>query len=330
MMRDENNGGLTKGLFGLAVFATDTAVTPLTNSDRLPAIKFTLNEQNAMTDVILYVNDQYTAAKADNSIRNLFNATGTGSTENSVTIDVNRGGTAFFGFTSDYMARVNWTDGNITGVMIAGIETADVTNFGVPTIKFTGKGTGKYRVSGSGGNTTDTDTIFTVTAEVDEENAMITFDTTGTCVAGTTCSGDNKLDDLNITAASTSYADNEIRAVASATGLSGTLDARFYGGGNYARELGGVFLLNAADKKSYYFGAFGAKNDGSRTTVIGELAEITATETTEENLSSYLSLDAASDAAIAQGATAPSVLTLQGSAVLLSDSTLYDRKSRIR
>ena len=39
--------------------------------------------------------------------------------------------------------------------------------------------------------------------------------------------------------------------------LSGTLDARFYGGMN--EELGGTFMLTNASTESYYYGVFGAK-----------------------------------------------------------------------
>ena len=190
-----------------------------------------------------------------------------------------------FGFTSNYMAYVNWESGqtaNITtsntleetgdsrnGMMLAGIETTNdmipLTNGNVANIDFTGKGRGVYVDSS---DDSSYKTIFDVTAEVDFASNTVSISSSKSCKDsdGAKCAdgggaeGADRLDSLNFSTGDLSYRGNNISGVANAGTLAGTLDARFYGGS--AREFGGRFALSDAVNAGYYYGVFGAERGG--------------------------------------------------------------------
>ncbi|MCH9844659.1 MAG: transferrin-binding protein-like solute binding protein [Alphaproteobacteria bacterium] len=178
---------------------------------------------------------------------------------------------AIFGFTSNYMAYIalnaerEYSDFNNnspalsdktyirTGIMLAGIETADSTIPLAEIREFKGKGRGTY-----GSLITSYATIFDVTATVNfgADNVDIT-----TSLTACTGSCDNVIVPtyLNFNTGKISYTGNNINADAiNAGGLEGTLDARFYG--NKTWELGGTFAL--AGNSNYYYGAFGGEREG--------------------------------------------------------------------
>ncbi len=197
-----------------------------------------------------------------------------------------------FGFTSDYMAHISWNANTAIdtentalsqqaydkdGTMIAGIET-DIMDFPATTdtVDFDGKGSGAYyRVDGSNAIQSDYETIFDVTATADFGASTVAFTIantkcieTGTptdCVAGNV----NKTG-LDFTISAISFLDTESNVTnnisgaitVGSTGMTGTLDARFYG--TDTREIGGTFAgtLNSETDKRYYYGAFGAQRDG--------------------------------------------------------------------
>nr|MCH9845177.1 transferrin-binding protein-like solute binding protein [Alphaproteobacteria bacterium] len=196
----------------------------------------------------------------------------------------------FFGFVSHYMAYVSWNNereysdlnGNSplltdttythTGVMLAGVETADEDIASTNTVPFEGKGRGTYN---SGSATENDETIFDILATVDFSAKNVTISSSNTCkaIADADC-GDNgadRLDSLNITSEILSFVGGN-GAVNNMSGnvttedannntvLSGTLDARFYG--DTGGELGGVFALVGNDD-SYYYGVFGGLRSGS-------------------------------------------------------------------
>ena len=178
-------------------------------------------------------------------------------------------GTGFFGFDSQYMAYVTWggeqdetnldhtsktsTLTDIDGMMIAGIES-NVSGFPASNaVTFGGEGKGMYGIIVDGG-TNIFATTFTTTAIVDFVAHDIDFSTT--CTACTLPSGV----DVDFTNQTLNFSNGNgiSEAVTLNDGaLSGTLDARFYGGA--AWEFGGIFAL--ANATSYYYGAFGAKRD---------------------------------------------------------------------
>ncbi len=199
-------------------------------------------------------------------------------TNDDATIIVDR--STIFGFGSSYMAYISWDDidnefdndntgltgevVDISGKMLAGIETNDMNIPLTGEVSFNGKGRGTY-----GNVTTSEDTVFDITAEVDFVGKNVTtISSKNTCKAfdGAKCGvgGSDRLDFLNFTSAILSYADtdnatvNHISGAVHADGLAGTVDARFYGGAT--EEFGGTFALN--DSSNYYYGVFGALRGG--------------------------------------------------------------------
>ncbi len=180
-----------------------------------------------------------------------------------------------FGFTSEYMAFVEWNKAETTadfssasptkhskqGMLIAGIETTNIPTGGA-TI-FTGAGKGIYGVLDNG-TYTPYNTTFTTKATVDFTNTSLDFSTTVTnCDESCTLPTGT---DLDLTATGLDFADgNNISGAVSTDGLTGTLDARFYGNDDVATmginesatEFGGTFALTSAS--NYYYGAFGGE-----------------------------------------------------------------------
>ncbi|MCH9853686.1 MAG: transferrin-binding protein-like solute binding protein [Alphaproteobacteria bacterium] len=207
---------------------------------------------------IAYTADSFTNANgvATAAINNVVNVT-----NNTITID--RSDTAF-GFATDYMAFVSWdiskTQDNLFGlsdntydrggIMLTGIETANM-----PTIygayDFTGKGKGVYQDS-----TEQYKTAFDVTATVDFTNSNVTIVSSNSCKADD-CENE-ALTELDFNTGLIAYTDNNISKTDLVVGgLTGTLNARFYG--DEAREFGGAFAL--ADSDTSYYGAFGSTTD---------------------------------------------------------------------
>ncbi|MCH9844923.1 MAG: transferrin-binding protein-like solute binding protein, partial [Alphaproteobacteria bacterium] len=165
----------------------------------------------------------------------------------------------FFGFATNYMALIQWSetenDDKTQIYAITGYETDDIKIPITGKTIFNGKGQGTYYSSNA-----SYDTIFDVTANVDFSNYAIHLTGTNTCIALCTEVANQKYD-LNfngllnyqlweniITGAIQTVGGNNIAQ------LSGNADARFYG--NAVPEFGGTFaMLN--DNASYigYFGA---------------------------------------------------------------------------
>ncbi len=245
---DDADDGETKALYGLAVFADIGTVATIES----PAVQLTFGANNVITGITAHVNDTYTASDTGNTDKYTF----TGTTENGANINLNRG-IAFFGFNSDYMTQLNWSEStNITGMMIAGVETSNTDIVDISDISFTGKGSGIYR------NSTETyNTVFDVHATVDATNNNdVTIFTSNTCkaAAGSECGvgGADRVDMLNLDPVTAGYADNSITSSSASAGtLAGNINARFYG--SDISEFGGAFVL--VDATSYYYGTFGAK-----------------------------------------------------------------------
>ena len=243
--------------------ARTLTLSQIDSDDKTPALTATFDGDGLGTGITLYADADYTTGVT----------AVTGSTAN----------TSIFGFNSQYMAYVTWnsaqtatdldetaTTGTLTtidGVMIAGIETTDIPTAGA-TI-FMGAGKGIYGVLVDGAYTTY-NTTYTTEATIDFTNTSLDFSTDGT-VCDISCTLPDGTD-LDLTATGLDFADgNNISGDISTTlasDLSGTLDARFYGGN--IDELGGTFALTSAS--NYYYGAFGGER--------GYLVETSETATT--------------------------------------------------
>ncbi|MCH9852821.1 MAG: transferrin-binding protein-like solute binding protein [Alphaproteobacteria bacterium] len=230
----------------------------ITAAEKSPAVTLTFDADGAISGITAYVDE--TRAMGNDGL----------------TITADR--KDIFGFTSNYMAYISWhlpenrselvdTDtkgstSDISGAMLAGIEIADIASLSADNITFTGRGRGSY-----GSETENYNTVFDVTATVNfgaTKNVKITSSATCKDVENAVCTdnGADRLDaKLDFTTGDTAiiYTGNAISGDVTASVLSGTLDARFYGG--FAWELGGTFALAHITSKSYYFGVFGAKRD---------------------------------------------------------------------
>ena len=220
----------------------------------------------------------YTAVLADGATSITANGTladGTNYSDadtNAITVDRNA-----FGFTSDYMVYVGWdftkttlsTDAenpvladdiyNIDGMMVAGIDTANMPMMGM--INFFGTGKGNY-----GDNTTNHAVTFKTVAEVDFEKRKTALEISKTaCVTDACTLDDTMLDALNFTESLTyDKGKNSDGASMNHGDLRGAIYTRFYGTGNdAAAEFGGTFMLK--NSTHYYYGAFGTVETGSFT-----------------------------------------------------------------
>ena len=226
----------------------------ITSAGKLPAVKLTFGADGSISGVTVYADEDYTNATADRS--------------------------NIFGFTANYMAHISWnlaknraslnntTEDNIydiSGMMLAGIQTADGDIPISGRIGFTGKGKGVY-----GNNTGSYNTVFNVMANVDFAARNVTFTFSNTCkIVACADNSADRLTDLDFSTGKIKFAANANTAptnnisgdVTLTDGLAGKLDARFYGKGegNFARELGGTFALVNTTNKNYYYGAFGGQ-----------------------------------------------------------------------
>ncbi|MCH9852255.1 MAG: transferrin-binding protein-like solute binding protein [Alphaproteobacteria bacterium] len=188
-----------------------------------------------------------------------------------IEIDANRPAdqAGFFGFTANYMAYINLNvtqdAGSLTeiinnteGYMMAGIETKTIDLSATDNqVTFTGKGKGTHIYNDERSLYTFT-TNATVYLDREELKIDITSDTS-------TNSSHNTYN-LNLSV-TTGYAGNNItsdtiraRDPRTYASLTGTLDARFYGGNMW--ELGGTFALISESGITHYYGAFGAHRNG--------------------------------------------------------------------
>nr|MCH9845532.1 transferrin-binding protein-like solute binding protein [Alphaproteobacteria bacterium] len=187
-------------------------------------------------------------------------------------------GESFFGFKSYYMSYIDWRvartfddlgDGTIdrsydySGAMLAGIETVNYNISSAGIFNFTGKGQGFYHNSntGIGGQT-----IFDVTANVNFASKSLSINSSNTIACGDFSNIASCTSNVGeFSTGAISYIDNNIStdnvtANIAGNSLTGTLDARFYGGDGY--ELGGTFALTESNMTGgdySYYGAFGAE-----------------------------------------------------------------------
>ncbi|MCH9844423.1 MAG: transferrin-binding protein-like solute binding protein, partial [Alphaproteobacteria bacterium] len=172
-----------------------------------------------------------------------------------------------FGFSADYMARLEWLVGNISGFGITGFESngADIPKTG--STAFNGRGGGFHSVSFR--------QYFDVTINVDFTGKNATLITRNTCVTflinscgdgssflrpqfdftgeGNYSANSNQLIFESVT---TKGDDLDFNAT-DGTELSGTANAKFYGPAT--DELGGTFNLSNADSTIGYVGFFGGQ-----------------------------------------------------------------------
>ncbi|MCH9844622.1 MAG: transferrin-binding protein-like solute binding protein [Alphaproteobacteria bacterium] len=305
----EQTNVTANGLDGLAIFRDGTTVTPLTNSKLLLT-----TSGNDISSVTAYVNAKYEATTngETNDKANIF--TGTDATDTTVTLNVNKG-SDFFGFQSQEMTHLSWSNGStIDGVMIAGAETVASTLTSLTDITFTGRGKGVYGDADGGHKT-----IFTVNATINSTDKTVTFKSTDTCKGTEICTvadTANWIPALNLTTDALSYTSNEISGAITAGGLTGTLDARFYG--SNSNELGGIFSL-VDTGKSYYFGAFGVEpiDTNVETVSLAALGTAKAGNATQTITDTSDKLDDISGG----------VVTLQGLAVEYNHKTDYTRQN---
>ncbi len=271
------NDSVSNGALGdsLGIFRDGLVVSQIDD----PILILSLTGTN-ISGVTAYVNAKYeapanTADEADRAT--IFTGIADG-----VTLNVSTNDKIWTGFNSQEITHLSWSNGTtIDGMMIAGSVTTDFTSLTTDNVKFTGKGSGIY-----GAGEERYNTLFDVNATVDFSTKMLILSTANTCKA-TDCAS-NAVEALDFTTndgTKLSFVANDDGshyisdgAITSAGGLTGTVDARFYG--SVARELGGTFLLSAADKQSYYFGAFGADIFKSADTLAINTVQ-TVTETPE-------------------------------------------------
>ncbi len=199
----------------------------------------------------------------------------------SATTSVDR--STIFGYGNDdaanYMAYISWrsrkdvgaTDIGLTasaydnvGMMIVGVETDDLTPITADSVTFSGRGFGTYgNVDGS-----SYDTVFDVMAEIDFTDSEVVIETLNTECKVAGCTNDSFLRQLNLVTGvigiTANASSGDVATDDNSNNLSGTLDARFYGGD--AWEFGGTFAL-ADNSSNYYYGAFGAERKGIATSL---------------------------------------------------------------
>ncbi len=256
-----------------------------------------------------FTNADNVAGIATSSVVSKDGAEITGATT-SLTVDRS---VATFGFATEYMAMIGWdvdktTDDlsgvtgdtySINGLMLAGMQSTDISSKSGQVVNFVGKGKGLY-----GDSEGSYKTIFDMVATVNFTDTKVTFSTRNSCKANG-CAN-NPVNALDFTTASLSYAgSNAISSAFNIGGLTGWFDARFYGtetGNDVAKEIGGSFAL--AGGGSYYYGAFGGyvagtlANNYSLNNFIGGSGYTLADTTHAENTGTYTTITgAATDSA---------------------------------
>ncbi len=258
----------------------DSQITPTRITS--PVVALTFDDYGNISGITSQYIKEYTATA--NTPLSGTSFTGTYD-DDDVSIDVKVDRSTIFGFDSESMAYIEWnasenldvrdsmfeqTLHDIDGMMIVGVgEDSFFENEG--TAEFIGKGVGVY-----GTKTAKDDVTFDVKAYIYFETGMLTIRTENTaCV--TACNTGVTASTLNIDTGSNNF------TVTLDSTLTGTLDARFYGGD--ARELGGTFALAEADTR-YYYGAFGAqRGDIKFLTPITRWTETADSQTTADGIS---------------------------------------------
>ena len=326
-----DNGALD----GLAIFRDGNAVAPITG----PKLTITLDGNN-IDEILTFVNARYEATENGETTDKVNIFTGTDITGDvTTTLNVNKG-SDFFGFQSQEMTHLSWSNNTIDGMMIAGTETTTLSDLGGVTT-FTGRGKGVY------GDADGTHaTIFTVNATINSTDTTVTFKSTDTCKGTQICTVSdtaNWLPALNLTTGALSYTSNEISGAVTSAGLTGTLDARFYGNTNGKEELGGIFALTGTS--SYYIGAFGAERNAvvpdpvfmaSSATTVNALGTVAVVSTQATAIPTYLDGGVAVGyasltdiSAAAMTANASKTATLQGLTVLFNDFSELERDTGV-
>ena len=172
-----------------------------------------------------------------------------------------------YGFEPQY-AMIGWwrienaggdrNDGNI----VTGFETANTGPDGIPIVDdnatFSGGSIGVYNSDTTSENF---QTISTVTVDVNfaMRTVGVTSNATKSCVTISNCTTDKS--DLNFKTGDDAIAkyaigENNISGAITSDNseMKGRFDARFYG--DAAKEMGGTFIMESADKDKYYMGAF--------------------------------------------------------------------------
>ncbi len=183
-----------------------------------------------------------------------------------------------FGFNADSMVYVGWefdkatlddTNSvivddiyNINGMMVAGIETLTMPTDYIVDVPFIGAGVGNY-----GNKNSNHALAFTANADVNfvARTVALAFSDTA-CVDADCGVASSTLNLFNFSTALAYTADSSSMTAVQTLegGLTGNVDARFYGvGADSARELGGTFALINNTYQSYYYGAFGAFQGGA-------------------------------------------------------------------
>ena len=250
-----------------------------------PAVLLSFNETGQISAVTAYFADkEYSATNIEaTGLVNNGTIVSAGDSykvdgSNTAEITLNRSD-SFFGFNSNYMTHIGWnvvqqrtatTAYNVTGSMIAGIETASIPVNNIyytspdtvrNSIKFTGKGHGIY--GDFGGSYA---TKFDFNANIDFASNLITLGSTNTirCQSGRNSlncgkSADAKQLDFTTSLGALTYSGNNVFGVVGTEELLGFIDARFYGVS--AREFGGTIILKGRGVE-YYYGAFGSQRLG--------------------------------------------------------------------
>ncbi len=201
-----------------------------------------------------------------------------------------------FGFTPDYLALVSWwvtdNDNKNIAFAITGFRTRAGNIPSSDNATFTGKGRGQYYSVAS-----DYFTYFDVSADVDFEARNVSLTGKNTCISKSVndcVQASYQQSDLNFTGDLSYVADiNAISGTVTTKGgdniakLTGTADARFYGGNT--QELGGTFIMQNDD--AGYVGWFGATQPytiSSETLTTDEMIdEDMPTEFNENNLTGF-------------------------------------------
>ncbi len=267
-----------------AIGATDwqdiNIIRTITVTDIIsPVLSLELDGSGNIETVIAYFADNSYFALSENlSQQGFSNSISDGASDgaDSKYIQVDKRDDAF-GFTTQYMARIEWTlsrdervltatnpEDNIydtVGVMVAGIETDASALPSSDIIAFQGEGQGEY-----GEEEKKYQTVFDVIAHINFTTNLATIYSSKTmqCTDNDCKIGAGNLDfrATNLSFSKNNLAVNAINGVLfliGDTSLTGNISARFYGPN--ADELGGTFALTEKNER-YYFGTFGGENTG--------------------------------------------------------------------
>ncbi len=238
------------------------------------------------------------------------------------------------------------TSEDIDGAMIVGFETLAMPTKSEVTFKGKGKGTYGRLTKATADEVESYDTVFDVTAEVDfGTGKIVTISSSNTCLSMTThCTVENTddwKDSLNFTTGEIDITDTDINVadtvisdsvttIKNDNNLSGTLDARFYGGA--AWELGGIFSLLESNETHalYYFGAFGAQRKGIESGQTFKIDAVTTPEMVNAADTTMINAEIAKNGAYhsladVADASGENSFTMKALSVYKDDTTSYNR-----